>query len=60
MFPYRYAWEILCSVHVEEVLIFQNGYSISALKHIRMFLLSRYVLLTCKKTIYKYGHAWVT
>ena len=29
-----------------------------ALEHIRLFILSNYVLLLCINTIYKYGHDW--
>ena len=30
----------------------------SALEHVRMLILSIYVLLARKNAIYKYGHAW--
>ena len=56
MFQYRYAWVILWGV---EVIIFEHGCYISALAQIRMLILSIYVLLESKNTIYKYGHAWV-
>ena len=36
-------------------MIFEHGCYISALAHIRMLILSIYVLLECIKTIYKYG-----
>ena len=55
MFQYRYARVILCSVG--EVIIFRYLGYISALKHIRMLILSSYVLLACINTIYEYGHA---
>ena len=58
MFQYRYARLILCSVG--EVIIFEHGCYISALEHVRMLILSSYVLLSFKKAIYKYGHAWVS
>ena len=54
MLQYRYALVILCSVG--EVIIFEHGCYISALEHIRMLVLSNYVLITCINTIYKYGH----
>ena len=57
MFQYRYAWVILWGVG--EVIIFEPGCYISALAHIRMFILSINVLLECINKIYKYGHAWV-
>ena len=44
---------------VGEVIIFEHGCYILALAHIRMLILSIYVLLESKNTIYKYGHAWV-
>ena len=46
-------------VHVGEVIIFVHGCYISGLEHIRMLILSNYVLLACKKTIYEYDHTWV-
>ena len=57
MFQYCYAWVILWGVG--EVIIFEQGCYISALAHIRMLILSIYVLLESKNKIYKYGHAWV-
>ena len=57
MFPYHYAGVILCSVG--KVIIFEHGCYISALKHIRMLILSSYVLPPSINTIYEYGHAWV-
>ena len=56
-FQYRYALVILGGVG--EVIIFEHGFCISALAHIRMLILSICVLLECINTIYKYGHAWV-
>ena len=44
---------------VREVIIFEHGRYISALKHSRMLILSSYVLLGCINTIYKYGHTWL-
>ena len=41
------------------VIIFEHGCYIAALAHVRMLILSIYVLLECIKTIYKYGHSWV-
>ena len=57
MFQYCYAWVILWGVG--EVISFEHGCYISALAHIRMSILSIYVLLECINKIYKYGHAWV-
>ena len=57
MIQYIYSSMILCSV--DEVIIFEHGCYISALEHIRMLILSSYILLACINTIYKYGHAWV-
>ena len=58
MIQYRYACVILCSVG--EVIIFEShGCYISTLHHIKMLMLSIYVLLACINPIYKYGHAWV-
>ena len=57
MIQYHYASMILCSVG--EVIVFEHGCYISALEHIRMLILSSYVLLECINTIYKYGHTWV-
>ena len=57
MIQYRYASVIPRGVG--EVIIFEQGCYISALAHIRMLILSIYVLLECINTIYKYGHAWV-
>ena len=46
---------------VNKIFQFRAWVLISALKHIRMLLLScRYVLQACINTIYKYGHAWVS
>ena len=45
--------EHLCNV--AEVIIFENGCYISALKHIKMVILSSYVLLECINTFYKYS-----
>ena len=55
MFQYRYALVLLLSL--EEVIIFEHGCYISALEHVRMLILSSYVLLACINTIYKYGLA---
>ena len=57
MIQYIYSSMILCSV--DEVIIFEHGCYISALEHIRMLILSSYILLACINTIYKYGHTWV-
>ena len=54
---YRCPSLIVCSV--EEVIIFKHLCYISALEHIRMLILSSYVLLACINKIYKYGHTWV-
>ena len=43
-----------------EVIIFEHGCYISALEHVRMLILSSYILLACINAIYKYGHAWVS
>ena len=40
-------------------IIFEHGRYISALEHVRILILSNYVLLACINAIYKYGHAWV-
>ena len=40
-------------------IIFEHECYISALEHIKMLILSIYVLLACINAIYKYGHAWV-
>ena len=45
---------ILCSVG--EVIIFEHGCYISALEHVRMLILSSYVLLACINAVYKYSH----
>ena len=57
MFQYRYA--LSDSVRCRRSYYFEHGCYISALAHIRMLILSIYVLLESKNTIYKYGHAWV-
>ena len=57
MNQYGYARGILCSVG--EVIIFEHGGYTSALEHIRMLILSNYVLVACINTIYKYGHGLV-
>ena len=57
-------YEMLISLHfsdsvvhiVGEVIIFEHGFYISAWEHIRMLILSIYVI-ACINTIYKYGHA---
>ena len=49
-FQYRYARVILCNVG--QVITFEHGRYISALKHIRMLILSSCVLLACINTIY--------
>ena len=45
MIQYCYTLAILCSVG--EVIIFEHGCYISALEHIRMLILSSYVLVAC-------------
>ena len=55
MFLYLYAQVVLRSVG--EVFIFDHGCYISALEHVRMLILSGYVLLECINAIYKHGHA---
>ena len=57
MFQYCNALVILRGVG--EVIIFEHGCYISALAHIRMIILSSYVLIQCINTTYKYGPAWV-
>ena len=57
MVQYSYVRVIPCSVG--DVIIFEHGCYISALEHIRMLILSSYVLLAYISTIYQYGHAWV-
>ena len=47
------------SVRCRRGYFFERGCYISALEHIRMLILSSYVLLACINPIYKYGHAWV-
>ena len=49
---------ILCGVG--EVIIFEHGCYISALAHIRMLILSIYVLLECINTIYKHDFVGCT
>ena len=44
---------------INEIIIFEHGCYILALEHMRMIILSIYVLLECINKIYKYGHAWV-
>ena len=42
---------------VEEGINFEHGRYISALTHIKMVILSIYVLLECINKMYNYGHA---
>ena len=44
------------SISVEEVIIFKPGCHIPALAHIRMLILSRYVLLACINALFKLSH----
>ena len=48
---------ILCSVG--KVIIFEHGCHISALKQVRMLILSSYVLLASINPIYKYSIFWL-
>ena len=61
LFQYRDASVILCNVG--EFSVLERGCYISALEHVRMLILSIYVLLACINAIYiyiYYGHAWVS
>ena len=46
----------MCSVG-RLLYTFELGCYISPLEHIKMLIFSSYILLACKNTIYKYGHA---
>ena len=48
---------VLNSIFAGEIYVFENDLYILDLEHVRMFILSSYVLLASINTIYKYGHA---
>ena len=54
MIQYHYASVMQC----RRDYYFYHGLYVSALEHIRMLILSSYVLLACTNRIYKNGHAW--
>ena len=53
MIQYHYASVMQC----RRDYYFYHGLYVSALEHIRMLILSSYVLLACTNRIYKNGHA---
>ena len=55
MYQYRYSGVIQCNL--VDVIIFEHGCYIKTLGHIRISILSRYILLACIDTIYEYCHA---
>ena len=58
MFQYRYARVILCNVG--KVYIFElKCYICAAFEHIRMLILSSYILLACLNKTDNSFHAWV-
>ena len=48
---------ILCNEG--KIIIFEHGYCIPALEHVRMLLLNNYVLQVFSNAAFKYGHAWM-